>query len=165
MLPLLNEGSEAIEAQIQDAHDLGLVIDGEAVSAGAKLGDTLADIKAVFGTIGTQLAVQILPIVQQLADYILEHAPEIQTVIGGLVAVMGLVVKAIGLVAGKVLELTATFMTNIISAVDSFIWLVEKAKEIAPQLWQAGKDAINKFLDGIKSAWNGVKTWIEDKVN
>lgn len=42
---------------------------------------------------------------------------------------------------------------------------MEQFKTIGPQLWQAGKDAINKFLDGIKNAWNNVKGWIEEKVN
>ena len=110
MLPLLNEGSEAIEAQLQDVHDLGLVIDGEAVSAGAHLGDTLADIKSAFGTIGTQLAIQLLPIIQQVADFIIAHMPEIQAVIGAIISVVGTLIGIVGNLIGKVLEVAPAFI-------------------------------------------------------
>lgn len=116
LFPLFNQNSEAIEEQIDQFHDLNLMIDGEAVSAGAHLGDTLADIKASFGMIGTQLAIQILPLIQQVADFILEHMPEIQAVIGAIITVVGGLVQIIAVVVGKVLEAVATFIANVQSA-------------------------------------------------
>ena len=84
MMPMLNQGSGAMDELTQRAHDLGLVMSDEAVSAGVNLGDTIDDIKKSFSMIGTNLGSAVIPIIQQFADLIIDNMPMIQQTIGQL---------------------------------------------------------------------------------
>lgn len=89
MMPMLNQGSGAMDELTQRAHDLGLVMSDEAVSAGVVLGDTMDDVKKSFGMIGTQLGVAVMPLVQKFADKILNIMPVVQKYVGGVVNAIG----------------------------------------------------------------------------
>lgn len=78
MLPLLNAGSEGIEALKQEADDLGIVMSEDAVKAGVVLGDTIANVKAAFNGVMNQLGNAIIPVVQKFADFIIRSLPTIQ---------------------------------------------------------------------------------------
>lgn len=78
LAPLLNAGAGAVDDLRQRAHELGLVLDEEAIQAGVVLGDTMDDVKASFGTVVTQIGVEVMPIFQDFLDWILEHMPEIK---------------------------------------------------------------------------------------
>ena len=78
LAPLLNQGADAAEELRQRAHDLGLVMDEEAIQAGVKLGDTMDDVKNSFGMVATQIGVEVMPMFQKMLDWVLEHMPEIQ---------------------------------------------------------------------------------------
>lgn len=80
MAPLLNQGAGAVDDLRQRAHDLGLVIDQEAVTAGVVLGDTMDDVKKSFGTVVTQIGVEVMPIFQSFLNWILDHMPVIKEV-------------------------------------------------------------------------------------
>lgn len=84
MMPMLNQGSEAMDELTNRAHDLGLIMSDDAVSAGVKLGDTIDDIKKSFSMIVTNLGAAVIPIFQQFADIIVENMPMIQETIGAL---------------------------------------------------------------------------------
>lgn len=84
MMPMLNQGSQAMDDLTQRAHDLGLVMSEDAVSAGVTLGDTIDDIKQSFSMIGTNLGSAVIPIIQQFADLIIDNMPMIQQTIGQL---------------------------------------------------------------------------------
>lgn len=78
LAPILNSGSDGITDLKDRCHELGLVMSDEAVSAGVVLGDTIADVKASFGAIGRELGEKLMPIAQQIADYLIEKMPVIQ---------------------------------------------------------------------------------------
>lgn len=78
LAPLLNQGADAAEELRQRAHDLGLVMDEEAIQAGVKLGDTMDDVKNSFGMVATQIGVEVMPMFQKMLDWVLDHMPEIQ---------------------------------------------------------------------------------------
>ena len=78
LAPLLNAGADATEQLRQRAHELGLVLNDEAIDAGVKFGDTLDDVKKSFGVVGTQIGVEFMPVLQGLLDWIIEHMPEIK---------------------------------------------------------------------------------------
>ena len=78
LAPLLNQGSDAIKELTQRSHDLGLIMSDEAVDAGVKLGDTIDDVKKSFKALGTNLGSSLMPIVQKIADKLLEFMPRIQ---------------------------------------------------------------------------------------
>lgn len=81
MLPLLNAGSEGIQMLKDRADELGLVMSEKAVLANVKFGDTLDDVKEVFGAVINQLVTSFLPVMQQFLDWILEHMPTIKEVV------------------------------------------------------------------------------------
>lgn len=76
--PVLNSGVDGIEALRDRCHDLGLVMSDEAVNAGVKLGDTIADVKDSFGAITDRLGSQFMPIIQQVADMLIDYMPTIE---------------------------------------------------------------------------------------
>ena len=78
MMPMLNQGSGAMEDLTKRAHELGLVLSDETVNAGVVLGDTMDDVKQSFGAIATKLGAQVMPIVQKGLDWILDKLPMIQ---------------------------------------------------------------------------------------
>ena len=156
LLPLLNGGADAILAQKDAVHELGLVIDGEAITAGASLQDSIDDIKASFGTIFTQIAIQILPLVQQVADFILANMPQIQAVISTVASVVGTLVGIISQVVAKVFEVIPQVIAKIQEIWKNITEFVNKVKGIGSDMYAAGKGAIDKFLNGIKAAWTFV---------
>ncbi len=78
MKPLLNQSAESIEDLRKEAHKLGLIMDDGAVSGAVKLGDTLDALKRSFGMVGMSLGVQLIPVVQQLADQLINNLPQIK---------------------------------------------------------------------------------------
>ena len=88
MMPMLNGGAEGIADLTQRAHDLGLVMSDEAVTAGVVLGDTMDDVKQSFGALGNQLGVGFMPIIQSILDLILENLPTIQAMFDKLAPVL-----------------------------------------------------------------------------
>ena len=104
ILPLLNQGTDALEGQKNAAHELGLVIDGEAITAGAALGDTMADIKDSLGMVVTDIAIQLMPVIQQLCDFIIAHMPQIQAAIQVVISVVSSIVGVIAQVVSAVIN-------------------------------------------------------------
>lgn len=78
MAPLLNQTAESTEALKNKAHELGMVMSDETISAGVKFTDTMDTLKRSFGGIANSLGGTVLPIVQSVLDLILEKMPEIQ---------------------------------------------------------------------------------------
>ena len=78
LIPLLNEGDEGLANLLQTAHDLGLVMSEEDIKAFAEFNDKITTIKESLGAMFEQVAADLLPIFQELADKVMEHLPEIQ---------------------------------------------------------------------------------------
>lgn len=89
MMPMLNGGAQSIEDLKNRAHDLGLVMSDEAVTAGVTLGDTMDDVKASFGMVATKVGTEVFPIVQKFLDFILENMPVIQSVVSQVFGYIG----------------------------------------------------------------------------
>ena len=89
MLPLLNAGSDGINALKQEADDLGIVMSEDAVKAGVVLGDTIANVKAAFNGFMNQIGNAIIPVVQKFADFIIDSLPKIQKLTEKLAPLLG----------------------------------------------------------------------------
>ena len=134
---MLNGGSEGIADLTQRAHDLGLVMSDEAVTAGVVLGDTMDDVKQSFGALGNQLGVSFMPIIQSVLDLILANLPTIQTMFSQLAPVLtGLLegvlpplfsmVESLLPVIFDLLEAIIPIVVNIVEAVlPVFVSLIE----------------------------------------
>lgn len=95
MLPLLNAGSDGMQELKDRADELGIVMSEEAVKANVKFGDTMADVKDAFGGIVRELTNATLPMLQGFLDFILEHMPQIQSVLSSVFDTLSGVVAAV----------------------------------------------------------------------
>lgn len=89
--PLIEQSGESFDALIDRSHELGLVMDEEAVKSGVELGDTLSDVSKSFGAIVTKLGTSVMPLVQDFADMILEFMPTIQQAFDDMAPVIQMV--------------------------------------------------------------------------
>jgi phage-related protein len=80
MGPMLNEGSDGIEAMKIKANDLGLVMSDDSVSAGAKFDDMMSTVKSSLGAMVTKIGLEVLPTVQNMLKWVTDHMPQIQAV-------------------------------------------------------------------------------------
>lgn len=130
MMPMLNQGSEAMDDLTQRAHDLGLVMSDDAVKAGVTLGDTIDDIKQSFAMIGTNLGTAVIPIIQQFADLIVENMPLIQESIGALAPILA---DMAGMILPVIMDLAQTLLPIILDLINQlFPVLSQIAEAILP---------------------------------
>lgn len=85
LAPILNEGAGGIEELRSRCHELGLVMNDETIDAGVTLGDTIDDVKSSFGAITNSIGAELMPIVQDICDYIIEKLPDIKDKVKELV--------------------------------------------------------------------------------
>lgn len=88
MMPMLNNGAEGIIDLTNRAHELGLIMSDEAVTAGVVLGDTLDDVKQSAAMVGTKLGTALFPVLQKLLDTVLEFMPQVQSIFDKLAPVL-----------------------------------------------------------------------------
>lgn len=147
MLPLLNAGAKGIDDLKNRADELGLVMSEESVKANVKFADTLADVKNSLGAVVNNLMTALLPVLQTVLDFILDHMPEIQSVITVVFQAIGQVVnvaieilKSIGAVLSSFFdnstEQSKEFQGFITETVAWLGEIFETIKEIAEILWK-----------------------------
>ena len=88
LAPLLAEGSDGINAWKQEAQDLGAVMSGEMVEAGASFGDSIDRIKTGLGGVFNALVASLFPILQQVLQLVIDNMPIIQSMIDTLAPVL-----------------------------------------------------------------------------
>ena len=129
--PILAGTGEDFQGLMNRANDLGLVMSEDSVAAGVTLGDTMSDVQQSFQAVVAEVGVQVMPIIQQLLDWVLEHMPEIQDFISKAMTVAQEVFQKVG-------EIIA--------------WLAEKFDEYWPQI----KQTVQTVVDAIKNIWETV---------
>lgn len=123
LMPLLNEEAGSLDDMREKAHELGLVMDDDAVDASVNFTDTLDQLKRSLGTAAAKIGAALLPHVQKLANYIIQNMPAIQKFIQGVIdkitSISPSVMKVIGIVAivaaalGPVVALIGTIVTAV----------------------------------------------------
>jgi hypothetical protein len=88
MMPMLNNGAEGITDLTERAHELGLIMGDDAVTAGVVLGDTLDDVKKSAGMVGTKIGVALFPILQKVLDMVLQFMPQVQSIFDSLAPIL-----------------------------------------------------------------------------
>ena len=190
--PLLNSGADGIQELMDRAHELGLVMSDEAVNAGVVFGDTLADVKSSLGMVATNIGVEVMPVIQSLLEWVLEHMPEIQATVcavmdgikAGIAALQAFWEEHGDAISAKV-ELVMDIITYVVKlAMDLLQDVISTAMAILEGDWEAawdgilniitgiggalydaGKAIFTKLWDGIKSVWDGIAGWVSDKVS
>lgn len=68
LLPLLEEGSAGIQALMDRADELGVVLDAEAIAGAEELNDALGDLELQAKTLGAKIGAQLAPFVTDAAN-------------------------------------------------------------------------------------------------
>ncbi len=187
LAPILNQGAEGIEELRARSHELGLVMSDEAVTAGAKFNDTLTDLKGSFGAIFRGVGEELMPIIQQFADYILENMPAIQEKVASVAEHIGTVftwlsehwetVKTIAIIIAGVaaaIELVTTALSvyntvmaittavsmptiGIIAAIVAGIAVLVTAIVLCVKHW-------DEIKAKVVEVWTAIKEWTEKAV-
>lgn len=161
MMPMLNGAEGSIEAMRQQAHDLGLVLDDEAIDAGVRLTDTIDQVKRSFSAIFTKLGVEFMPLFQSMCDMIISHMPEIQSTFERLVPVVeSFVVEAIPKMEESLPKLLDAFLELAPSLVplietlpmliDLFVFLIPLVAELLPSAVGILSDTFGKLADFVQ---------------
>lgn len=129
--PILAGSGEDFQGLMDRANELGIVMSEDSVAAGVTLGDTMSDVQQSFQAVVAEVGVQVMPIIQQLLDWVLEHMPEIQDFISKAMTVAQEVFQKVG-------EIIA--------------WLAQKFDEYWPQI----KQTVQTVVDAIKNIWETV---------
>jgi hypothetical protein len=159
MKPLLNQTSESVDTLRKRANDLGMVMSDEAVDASVKLTDSIDAIQRSFSAFGNQIGAQLVPYVQQLADELINHLPQIKSaldpVLNGLSNTIKFLMEHINGVIFVATACLSTFLAykainGVITTIKTLQTIIQ-AVTVAQGLWNAVMIAnpIGLFATGI----------------
>ena len=160
LMPMLNQGSEAILELTQRSHDLGLIMSDEAVSAGVVLGDTMDDVKKSLGMVATELGVQLMPLVQQVLNWVIKNMPTIKQTVSDVMTTVGTLIRAITPIVQEVFAMIGilweTALKPILDGIITFLSGVFTGN------WKQAFEGLGSIVKGIM---NGIIEVIEKTVN
>lgn len=141
---LLNTSAEDTQGMIDKVHELGGVMDEDAVGASARYQDSLQDMTTAFEGIKNGIAADLLPVLADLFDNVGTWLSE--TDLTPLTDMIGEAVGALG-----------DFISNLdIEAIgETFQTVVTAIGEVLGTFWEAGSvifDAVKEALDTISSS-------------
>lgn len=145
MKPLLNQTSESVDTLRKRANDLGMVMSDEAVDASVKLTDSIDAIQRSFSAFGNQIGAQLVPYVQQLADELINHLPQIKSaldpVLNGLSNTIKFLMEHINGVIFVATACLSTFLAykainGVITTIKTLQTIIQ-AVTLAQGLWNA----------------------------
>ena len=88
LTPMLNASGPEFQAMRDEAHELGLVMDETSVKAGATLNDSINNVTDSLKAMATNLGASLMPLVQQVMDFIIQNLPLIQGMVDMLVPIL-----------------------------------------------------------------------------
>lgn len=139
LAPILNMTGEELEAYKGKAHELGLVMSEEAVTAGDDFGDKMDDVTSSLGMLVTKVGMELLPIVSQFLDWVIANMPMIQNVFS---IVMGAISSAVTIVID-------VFKTYLMPVIQSVIDYVVANWPLIQSTMQTVFDVINQIINDI----------------
>lgn len=159
LAPILDSGSDGIEALTSRADELGLVMSQEAVDAGVKFGDTLDDVKQAGGRMFVSIAGELLPVLQKFLDWIIAHMPEIREVTGKVFEVIRQAVQ-------KAKEIFEAIQPVLQIIWDFIVFSFPTISKVVSTVFDAVVDTINDVVDVfttvtgvIKKAYEWLTSW------
>jgi hypothetical protein len=167
LLPLLNGQIGTIDELKNSAHDLGLVMSEETIAAGTEFAQTFEQVKSMLSVMVTEIGTAVMPVIQQLLEWIMENMPVIQ-------AVFGEVFAAVSEVVGMAIVVIQTLMP-VIESVFGFVgeaWettlkpILENIVEFVTNVFSGNfEDAFNNLVAIVKSIWGGLVAIVKAPIN
>jgi len=138
MMPLLNQSSGSIEEMRKQAEELGIVLDDKTIDASVKFTDTMDQAKRAFDAIVIKVGAKVMPIVQKMLDWVIEHIPEI-----------GAIFSAVGKVVGTVVKYAMKIIRKLIEVFDALFSGTKGNAKVWKQLWHDIKKILKGAVDVI----------------
>lgn len=130
MMPMLNQGADAIEELRDRSHELGLIMSDEAVNSGVQFGDLMDDLKQSLGMLATNLGSSLFPILNKIIEYIIGYVPQIQSMVDSFVPT---VTSMLDTILPLLLSVAEQVLPVMFSTLESlFPMLVDTATTILP---------------------------------
>jgi phage-related protein len=167
--PLIKAGSAELKRLSQEAHDMGVVLDEEALGALGDFDDTMQRIDAQTEAIGRNLAVTFLPAVSSVMDGVQDVLGTVSTSLKD--GIQPEDIKTIGgVISEKLVEGISTiseYLPDIIETVTSMLTeLVSITVDLMPTLLPALMDGATALLMGlIKSVTDNVQPLVDMAVD
>lgn len=134
--PLIDAGAEAIEEYRQQAHEMGYVLDTETLEALGGVDDTMQLLNNQFTAVKNEIAVALLPIVQEITTAFLEWAQSVDW------EKVGQIIKAVFDGIGAAINAVIPIVKKII---EWFGKIVEAVKSIFTMKWEWPKIPLPHF--------------------
>lgn len=159
LLPLLNATAESTDELKLKAEELGLVMGDDAIDAGVAFTDTVDQLKRSFGQAFVSIGTQFMPLMQKLAEWVIDHMPEIQKF-------FKTAFDTISLVVTKAIDIFTVYVLPVL--MDTFEWIKEHMPEIKAffmatfegiqEVVTVAIDIFNKYLKpALETLWELVK--------
>lgn len=150
MLPMLNQSKGSIEELKAKAHEYGMVMGDESVSAGVKFTDSLNTLKKTMGGVKNNIAADMLPGLSTLTDGFASLIAGQDGAGEAIKAGAKNIVKSITAMIPQILEVIKTLATTIMEIAPEIITaLVEAFLELLPQLIDVAIELLQAVLDAI----------------
>lgn len=166
LMPMLNGTAEGFDELKQGAHDMGLVLSDDTVASGAQFTDTMDNIQRSMGAVMSKVGAEVMPIIQNALDWVLDHMPEIQQVVGTVFDAIGKFVKVasdvfndylmpvIMFVVDWIVDNWDTISETVGGVFNSVVEILEGFISIFQSLWDTWGDTILLYLEVV---WTNIK--------
>jgi phage-related protein len=143
LMPALQDGSLSLEDAKAKAEELGIVIGEDSLSAASKFQDTWDDLTRSTGAVGQKLMAELMPAFQTMMDWVLDHMPQIQSVISGVFDVIGVIFSGF-----------KTAVQAIISALSDWF---SSNEETMNGIWSTIKGVFDQVVSFLRETWETIK--------
>lgn len=161
MGPLLNEGSDAIEEQMEIAEKYGMVMSDDAVKASANFEDSLTTMSMTMDGLRNRMSAEFLPALTQVTDGLallftgdMSGLEQIEEGIQGIVDKISTVLPKIMEVGGSIVSSLATAVINnlptlVQGALTMVTTIADEVIKDLPMILNAGIQIILKLVEAI----------------
>lgn len=158
MTPLLQAGKDGMQGMRDEAHELGLVMSGEAVSQGAAMNDMFSKIEQSLNSLKAGLLQEFMPYIMEIMQWLIDNIPAIKETVSN---VMNAIMPIIKPIMQSVMSLFKSIFALINGDTKAF---AENFKNIFKNLGSAaltlGQSIMNSLWQGLVSVWNGITNWL-----
>jgi phage-related protein len=159
LMPMLNQGSQAMKDLTDRSHELGLIMSDDTVNAGVALGDIMDDVKQSVGMLGTKLGTSLFPILQKVCELVIANLPMIQGLFDKLAPVVttlleGLLpplMELVGTILPVIIDFIAELLPPLVEIVSAVLPIIVELFEAIMPLLQLVLELLSPLIDLVTS--------------
>ncbi|UOQ47734.1 hypothetical protein MUN88_17020 [Gracilibacillus caseinilyticus] len=146
LMPAIQAGGDSIADLRDEAHELGAVIGEDGVESGVLWADTVDKMKNMAQGLFNSIAVELLPVFQNLVDWVIANMPQIQ-------ATMKTVFSVIKTVIGTGIEWVQRFISWLKNWINDNQSTLDTIKTGFQDFFNLVKDLFKGFVTLAKNIW------------